>query len=46
MVLLTTFSLTVFTNLTIGIAVGLCLSGAHFMVKKSQEKQRLLRKTG
>jgi len=46
LVLLTTFSLTVFTNLTIGIAVGLCLSGIHFMVKKSQEKQKLLRKTG
>jgi SulP family sulfate permease len=46
LVLLTTFSLTVFTNLTIGIAVGLCLSGAHFMIRKSKEKQKLLRKTG
>lgn len=45
LVLLTTFSLTVFTNLTIGIAVGLCLCGAHFMIKKSKEKQKLLRKT-
>ncbi|MFB8426780.1 MULTISPECIES: SulP family inorganic anion transporter [Priestia] len=45
LVLLTTFLLTVFTNLTVGIAVRLCLSGVHFIIRKRKGKQRFSRNT-
>ena len=45
LVLLTTFLLTVFTNLTVGIAVGLCLSGVHFIIRKRKGKHRFSRDT-
>lgn len=44
LVLMTTFILTVFTNLTMGIGAGLCLSALLFLKKRIKDNQNQLKK--
>jgi len=46
LILMTTFLLTVFTNLTIGIGAGLCLSFFFFLKRERKDNRNQLRETG